>query len=226
MALNSTLDTAIQGQAIRVFTAVQIALPLTPSFAAYTINLIDGAGVVTFTPTGGVSTTFTGEDPTFGVLGTISGINEAIASEAPHLSITMLPPSEVAVGQLNQPLYQGAPVKVWFGLVNEVTGAVIGVPELLFSGRLDTAKTTSQQNSRMVELDVASVFERLFVASEGDRLTDRWHQNIRPGETGLSLNNDALTDPMWGAETASGAITVSQVNMLKWLAPGLSAQIQ
>lgn len=221
MALNITLDAAIQAQAIRVFTAVQIALPLTGSYAAYNINLIDGAGSVTFVAAG-VSTTFTGEDPTFGTLGTISGVNESIATEAPHLSITLLPPTATAVGQLNQPLYQGAPVKIWFGLVNELDGSVIGVPELLFSGQLDTAKTTAQTHTRMVELDVSSVFERMFLASEGDRLTDRWHQTIRPGETGLSLNNAALVDPMWGAETAkTSSISQAGATIIKWLAPNV-----
>lgn len=219
MALDATLDTGLQSQAIRVFTAVQIALPAAGPYPAYTVNLIDGAGFVSFF-VNGVSTTFTGEDPTFGVLGTISAVSEAIATEAPRVTITLLPPTSAAVGQLNQPLYQGAPIKLWFGLVNETTGAVIGVPELLFSGRLDTAKTTAQTNSRIVELDVASVFERMFVAQEGDRLTDRWHQTIHPGETGLRLNNDALQDPMWGAETQSSAVTNQNPSViLKWMFP-------
>lgn len=219
MALNTALDTGLKEQAIRVFTAVQMALPAAGPYPAYTLNLIDGAGFVTFF-VNGVSTTFSGEDSLFGVLGTISAISEAVATEAPRVTITVFPPTSDAVGQLNQPLYQGAPVKIWFGLVNETTGAVIGQPELLFSGRLDTAKTTAQPNARVVELDVASVFERLFVAQEGDRLTDRWLQSIYPGATGLRLNNDALQDPMWGAETQSSAVSVQNPSViLKWLYP-------
>jgi len=225
MALHTALDAAIQGQSLRVFTAVQIALPQTPTYPAYNINLIDGAGSITFA-VGAVSTTFTGDDPTFGTIGTISAVSEAIATEAPRVTVTLLPPSEVAVGQLNQPQYQGAPVKIWFGLVSELDGAVIGVPELLFSGRLDTAKTTAQANVRMVELDVASVFERLFIASEGDRLTLRWQQTVHPGETGLALNNSALNDPMWGAETAkNGGISQGVATIIKYIAPGIGARL-
>lgn len=219
MTLDASLDTGLQSQAIRVFTAVQIALPASGIYPAYTVNLIDGAGFVTFF-VNGVSTTFTGDDSLFGTLGSISGVSEAVATEAPRVTITLFPPTSAAVGQLNQPLYQGAPVRIWFGLVNEGTGAVIGVPELLFSGRLDTAKTTAQANARMVELDVSSVFERMFVAQEGDRLTDRWHQSIHPGEGGLRLNNDALQDPMWGAETQSPAVNVQNPSViLRWMYP-------
>lgn len=219
MALDASLDTALQGQVVRVFTAVQIALPASGAYPAYTANLIEGAGYVTF-PVNGVSTTFTGEDSLFGTLGTISAVSEAVATEAPRVTITLVPPTAAAVGQLNQPLYQGAPVKIWFGAVNEATGAVVGVPELVFSGRLDTAKTTAQPNARIVELDVASVFERMFIAQEGDRLTDRWHQSIHPGEGGLRLNSDALIDPMWGAQTLASAVTAQNPSViLKWMFP-------
>lgn len=219
MALDATLETGLQSQAIRVFTAVQIALPASGPYPAYTVNLIDGAGAVTFFVSG-VSTTFAGEDSIFGTLASISAVSEAVATEAPRVTVTLLPPTAAAVGQLNQPLYQGAPIKIWFGLVNEATGAVVGLPELLFSGRLDTAKTTAQANVRTVELDVSSVFERMFIAQEGDRLTDRWHQSIHPGEGGLRLNNDALQDPMWGAETQSAAVSNQNAStILKWMYP-------
>jgi hypothetical protein len=208
MALDPTLNTAMQGQSLRWFTAFQIALPLTDTYAAYNINLIDGAGTVTF-PVNTVSTTFTGTDPVFGSIYNFSQVSASVASESPHVTIALLPPSEVAIGQLNQPKYQGARTKIWIGLVDVTTGAVIGVPKLIFAGFLDVAKTTANQNQQVIELDIASGFERMFAANEGDRLTSVFHNTIHPGETGFDLNNDALTDPMWGAEGTTGVSAMS-----------------
>jgi hypothetical protein len=203
MALDSTLNTAMQGQSLRWFTAIQIALPATDSYTAYNINLIDGIGVVTF-PVNTVSTTFTGTDAVFGSLYNYSQISASVASEAPHVTITLMPPNETAIGQLNQPTYQGARTKIWIGLINVATGALDGAPKMVFAGMLDVAKTTVNQNQQLIELDIASGFERMFAANEGDRLTSVYHNTTYPGETGFDLNSDALTDPMWGAEGTTG----------------------
>lgn len=216
MALDTTLNAALSADAVRAFLAVRIELPATPSFAAYTINLIDGSGVVTF-PVNGNAVTFTGEDPTFGTLGTASSVSEAVATEAPSMSITLLPPTSTATGQLNQPQYQGARVYVWFGGLNETTGLVIGSPELLYSGRLDTVKTTSAMNTRAVEINLASVFDRLFTASEGSRLSKRWHRANFPAEGGLDHNIEGLANVPWGVEANTPAISVNTAKVINGL---------
>ena len=193
MALNSTMLAAISGSNIRTFYAVRIELD------GYTINVIDGAGFVKF-PVNGVTTLFDHADPVYGFLGGISSINESITTSAPSISIGFLPPQATAVGQMMQPTYQGSPVYVWFGLIDDATGLVIGTPELLWTGRVDVGTEDFEGTERLMTFDVVSVFDRLFITGEGERINDGWHQSIWPGETGLSKNIEAMLDPTWGAE--------------------------
>jgi len=196
--MDGTLSTALGGSFIRVFTAVRIEIGEDP------ICLVSGSGQVTF-PVNGTAVTFTSKDAVFGTLNAVSSINESIATSAPRLQVSLLPPSNSAVGALSAPLAQGSRVYVWIGIVSEATGLVVGTPELVWSGRLETAKTTVVDTGRVVELDVASAFDRLFITSEAARLNRAWHQSIWAGETGLDFNVDSLVDPMWGAEAATKA---------------------
>ncbi len=193
MPLNTVLQEALSGASIRAFTAVRVELP------GYPINLTDGSGFVSF-PVDGVVTTFDSANAVFGTLASVGSITEALAVSAPRVLIAMMPPTANAVGALASVTTQGSLVRIWVGLINETTGLCIGVPELLWTGRLDTAKETLTENGRLVELDVASAFERLFNALESERLNRVWHQHIWPGETGLDFNIAALSDPMWGAD--------------------------
>ena len=189
MALSPAMDTALQGQFVRAFFALKITLP------DYTIRLIDGSGFATFN-----GETYRGSDDTYGVIAGIEAISESIATDAPDLAISLSPPSTSAFVALNNPALQGSPVMVFFGVLNDQTGTVIGSPELLFSGELDFCQSTSDQGSRLIEMFVKSVFDRLMVPNEGERLNDEWHQSIWPGETGLALAVESLTAPIWGGQ--------------------------
>lgn len=192
--MDSTLLSAASATFIRVFLAVRIEL-----LSGSTINLIDGAGVVTF-PVNGETVTFTGYDQTFGSLASANSVAERVADEAPRFSVSIMPPTTAALGTLNDPLQQGSKVYAWWGIYNDDTGAVIGTPELLWNGRLDTVKSNIAENTMTAELDTVSAFDRLFAAEEGQRLNGVWHQSIWPGETGLDYVYDAQSDIMWGAE--------------------------
>lgn len=194
--LDNTLSASLDASAIRVFVAVQIRLPTS------TINLIDGSGTVTFN-VGGSPVTFTGQDPVFGTLGYLGSVSEQIAQESPSFSVGLYPPSETAAGELCQPENQGSKVLVWFGTVNDATGAPIGTPELLWSGRYDTAKFSSGENQHSVEIDTVSAFDRLFAAEENIRLNGTWHKSVWPDETGLDFVIAGLENPFWGVEGAS-----------------------
>lgn len=194
MALDAAMNAALGAHTIRSFMAIRVELP-----DNLKINLITGSGFVSF-PVDGVPTTFTSKDAIFGVLSSVSSVTEAFATSAPHLGINFLPPTADAIGALSAPLVQGSRVRAWAGLVNEETGLVIGQPELLWIGRVDTAKTTLDANNRVVEMDAASVFERLFASLESERLNKVWHRAFHPDENGLDYNIAALVDPMWGAD--------------------------
>lgn len=201
MALESNLNTALSANFIRAFTAVQIALPAISNAVAYNINLIDGSGTVTF-PVSGVPTTFTGKDTNFGALDTLGTISESVATEAPSITISLLSPT---IGQISDPRYQGATVRIWVGAVDDNTGVVIGSPELLYHGWLDTAVTTHNMNIQKTTLNVASVWERLFIGSEGFRLNAAWHRSLFPGEGGLDNAVEAKGQIPWGIEGATPA---------------------
>lgn len=218
MALETNLNTALSGNYIRAFTAVQIALPETRQSIitmdefgtghieyidgtgnpAYNINLIDGSGHVVF-PVDGAVTTFTGRDDNFGMLDTLGTISESVATEAPAISLTLMAPT---IGQISDPKYQGAPVRIWMGAVDDHTGNVIGAPELLFTGWIDTVITTHGQNSQKSVVNVASVWERFFIGSEGFRLSPTWHRSLFPDEGGLDNAVEADGQIPWGVAGA------------------------
>jgi hypothetical protein len=194
--LNSTLSNALNSASVRQFVAVRIELP------SHTINLIDGSAAITFAVDGD-PVTFTGADPIFGTISAIGSVAEQMAAQAPTLSVGLFPATAAAIGELCNPLNQGAPVSVWWGLVNENTGTTIGEPELLWLGRYDTAKPTLSLNTQSVEIETVSAFDRLFAAEEGARLNGVWHRTVWPNETGLDYNIKALSDPYWGMEAPS-----------------------
>lgn len=191
--LDTALSSAASAPAIRQFIAVRIELDL------HTIDLMDGSAAITF-PVDGTPVTFTGSDPKFGTLAAIGSVSEQMATESPTLSISLYPPSASAIGEIANPSHQGAPVRVWWGILDEATGTPIGTPELLWSGRFDTAKPNLSAGSQVVEIETVSAFDRLFVAEEGARLNKVWHQSIWPNETGLDFNVKALQDVFWGLD--------------------------
>lgn len=220
MALDTNLLSAFAADAVRAFVAVSIALPATSNAAAYTIRLLDGAGTVTFA-VDSVATTFSGSDDTFGVLKAVSTISEAVASESPAASLSLLAPT---IGQISDPRYQGAPIRIWTGAVNEATGNAIGQPEELYRGWLDVATTTQSQNAQETALAIGSVWERMFTASEGQRLNATWHRTNFPNEGGLDNAQEASGTLPWGVEGATSAATnynASVRAVLKWMYPGL-----
>ncbi|MDO1559830.1 hypothetical protein Q0812_10370 [Brevundimonas sp. 2R-24] len=196
MALDTTLMAGMDASHLRVFHALRVEL-----IDGGDINLIDGSGFVSFN-VDGETVTFTGRNETFGTLANLSTITEAVATEAPRLTVTLLPPGTEGLGTLAAVQNQGSLVKLWFGLINEITGQAIGVPELIWFGRLDTVKVTTGVGVRAVELDVSTVFDRLFPTEEACRLNDLWHQSIWPGETGLSRVIEATLNVPWGMDAA------------------------
>jgi hypothetical protein len=201
--LNATLSTALNGSSIRQFVAVRIELP------SHTLNLIDGSAAITF-PVGGTATTFTGSDPIFGTIAAIGSVAEQMAMDSPTLSVSLFPASSNAIGELCNPVNQGAAVYVWWGIVNEATGVPVGEPELLWLGRFDTAKPNLGLGQQLVEIETVSAFDRLFAAEEGARLNGVWHRIIWAGETGLDFNIKALADVFWGMEApAKNAVVYS-----------------
>lgn len=199
--MEAALLASLSAPVIRAFIAVRIDLQSTGT----AISLLDGSASITFA-VDGVATTFTGRHATFGTLSGIDTIAEQIASEAPSVSLSLNPPSANAIGEISRPQNQGSPVRIWFGTVNDLTGAVYGT-ELMWSGRLDTVVTNVQPNAQSCELVTVSAYDRMFAVNEGEALNKEWHQAIWPGETGFNFNVDSTVEIFWGGEAGKPATT-------------------
>lgn len=187
MALDASLDAALKGAAPLVCLLLKMELP------GHTILLVDGAAEVVH---GGE--TYTGEDEVYGVLDAVEQMTEQVGTEAPTVRFTFLPSSLVALADITDPANQGSPVYVWFGAVDPATGQIVGEPELLFLGELDTAEVEAGGSSTVISFDVVSAWERLFEANEGHRLNDKFWQSIYPGARGMQYVTEIQRDLPWG----------------------------
>lgn len=195
--LTPALEAELRTDSPTIFGAVAIDLP------EYQVNLLDGAGVLTF---GG--RTYLGEDVAFGVLSDIENLTDGVGDQAPAIGITLLPSSDASAAVLSGPTMQGSPVTVMLGAVNPITGVVIPDPHLLFIGELDVSTIQSGEQGRRLELEVVSVFERLFEDDESARLSPGFHKSIFPGELGLDFVTGVAEPVYWGmAGPNSGIVT-------------------
>lgn len=202
MALDPTFQAALEADAPTIFYAAELLLP-----SSVTIRLLDTGGTVTFS-----AKTFTGEDATYGTLAELSEFQDGIGVESPVVSLSIFPPSNAAAATLAASANQGSAVNIWMGAVNASTGAVIGTPELMFAGEIDVTEWVVDRNTRMVRIDVVSVFERLFETDEGLTLTDASHQDIYSGETGFEMVTNVLRQLPWGADAPRPQLIATRSN--------------
>lgn len=215
MAVSIPMNAALNEESVTMFTAVQIALPADPLsdttdtdwFKNYrTINLIDTAGFVKFDPkvafiSNGSLVTFTGCDDEYGSLGGVPTISASMSQESPRLQITLMPPTDEAVGLLCHPRVQGSPIRVWEGCVDNRTGEVIGEPYRCWTGFLDLAFVSRSAESRSVDIESATVIERFLMPSEGEKLTSEYLTYHYGGNArGLDFNTEATEELVWGKE--------------------------
>ena len=194
--LTPALDAALRGDAPIVFGAVALALP------GGTVNLLDGAGTLTF---GGA--TWVGDDAAFGSLAAVDTISDGAGDNAPALALTLFPADGTAATTLCAPEMQGAGVTLWLGAVDRATGAVIADPQLLFLGELDVPTLTADTGKRAIEYTVVSAFERLFEDDASARLSSGHHRSLFPAEAGLDFVTGVDQPVFWGVEGTPSAIT-------------------
>lgn len=196
--LTPALDAQLRTDAPIIFGAVAIDLP------GYTINLLDGAGVLSF---GG--RTFAGQDDVFGTISEVEDLTDGTGDSAPAFSLTLLPASDAAAATLAGPEMQGAPVLVWMGAVDEASGQPIPDPHLIFAGEIDVPSLRSEEHGRPLDYEVTSVFERLFEDDESVRLSAGHHRSIFPNEAGMDHVTGVDRPVYWGV---AGTQTSVQTN--------------
>ena len=179
---------------IRLFYALQILLPASPSLPAKTLRLLDGSGAVSW---GGM--TFLGADGDYGSVISCAEINEQLATAAPAFSLTLGPLSDETQQQLGQPASQNAPVTIFSGFLDPTTLQPLGTPETVWAGMLDVGTITLAQNQRSIAMDVYCSAELMMQTDDGSKLTSAWHNEFYPAELGFQFV-DFVTHPVpWGA---------------------------
>ncbi len=193
--LTPALDTALKSDAPLVFGAVAIDLP------GQSVNLLDGAGTLDF---GG--RTFVGHDETFGTISSVEDLTDGVGDSAPAFQLTLLPSGDAAAAFLASPTMQGAPVMVWLGAVDRVTGRTIPDPHLVFLGELDVPTLHSEDHARRLDYEIVSVFERLFEDDQSVRLSAGHHRSIFPNEAGMDFVTGVAETIYWGVPGVQGAV--------------------
>lgn len=160
---------------------------------ARTIRLCDG-GFINWPAVG----QFSPSDSEFGTVESIEAITEAVSDEAPSGKMTMLPPSIVAASTLFQANAQGSAMRFWLAEVSQATGLVVGTPELIFSGLLDTLTVHIGRDRRVVDIEFMSEAERLFWTKEGNVLSQRFHKTAYPSELGFTHATGVPSLVAWG----------------------------
>jgi hypothetical protein len=196
MPLHPATETALSGPTVTITGLIEMTLP------GYTLRLCDGSGVVNF---GG--NLYSGSDDRFGTIAAISPITSGEGNAAPALDFTFLPASSAAAADLSSPTFQGSRVRVWLAVIDPATGLVVGSPERVFFGLIDTTELVVGRGTRELNIQCVSGFERMFANNEGQRLADAFHQSIWPGEFGLANVTGVTKNVPWGVESPPRSIT-------------------
>ncbi len=166
---------------------MEIVLP------GHTVRLCDG-GFINWPAVG----MFTAQDDLYGTVGGVGSISDSVADEAPANNVTMLPPTTAAAADLADPAAQGSVMRFWLAEADLTTATIVGTPELLFTGVLETVSLRLDRGERALEIEYASEAERLFSITEGNVQSPRWHKSIWPGETGLDHATGVSVNVAWG----------------------------
>jgi hypothetical protein len=159
-----------------------------------TIRLCDG-GFVPWAADGG---TYVSEDPLYGTVESINELNENIGDEAPSWELTLLPPSVALSSGLYQPNAQRSPVTTWLAEINPATGQIVGTPDKMGSGFVDSLVLRASTDGRRVVMTIVSEAERLFWTKEGNVLSSTFHKSVWPGELGFDFATGSQIQVPWG----------------------------
>lgn len=190
------MEAALLGRQVLMAGLIRIDYP------DYTLRLCDGSASIDFN-----GDIFTGGDDRFGTIAAVEAISEAAGDSAPGLVITLYPPDLTGAVELSSPQMQGSQVKLWLCVVDPVTGLVVPEPELLFVGEVDVPTLKGSGTERSVEIECVSAFEALFADNEGARLSDSFHKEVWPGETGMENMTGIVRNILWGPGDRDSGVT-------------------
>lgn len=151
--------------------------------------------------------TYLSHHPVWGAISSMQPLTEGIGNEVPALEMVMTPAS-TDITDFSAPGLQTSRVRFWVGTFDPASGALIGIPGLMFDGQIDQCNFTVGRDTREVAISVVSNAERLFERNIGNSLNPTFHKSVWPGETGHD-NATGLSVPVaWGTDRprASGQV--------------------
>lgn len=188
MSMSPAMLAALQARNPLLVHLLKIELP------GKTIRLVDGSGFVLWG-----EEAYAAEDADFGKIAGFGEFTEAEGTEAPRQTVQLLPTGNTALATLTAPNAQGAPVTIYAAAIDRQTGQVIGEPDVRFAGELDAAVSNHAQNSSLLELELATIWERLFDDNEGHRWNDAfWTYLFGSGARAFEHVTSAGEKVYWG----------------------------
>lgn len=192
MSMSTAMLAALKSRNPVLVYLLRIELP------GRTIRLLDGAGFAVW-GAGEDAEVFTGSDPEFGAIAGFGDFTESEGTESPRQTVGLLFKNNAALSQLTAPASQGSPVSIWAAAIDPETGALIGEPDPRFMGELDDATFNADKNSSLVELELSTVWERLFDDNEGNRWNDTfWTYLFGPNARAFQHVTNAGQKLFWG----------------------------
>lgn len=163
------------------------------------IHLCDG-GFLTFD-----GDVYESSDAEFGVIGAMETFSEGQDNVVPAFRLTFLPASTAAAADISAPGMQRSPARFWIAELDPSSGTIIGTPDLMFDGMIDSTTLRIGRAKRELDIDFVSNAERLFAVNEGNTLSARAHKAVFPGELGEDNATGIGVQVAWGTEAAPGA---------------------
>lgn len=161
------------------------------------ICLTDGGFAVHDAGEGEGPETYFGRHPVYGVLSSVGSIKDGADAQTTRIDIVILPASDVATAALGNPSTQGVRVQWWEGVIDPVTGGLMGQPELKFDGEIDKPRLQVGE-SWSLTLECGTQAERQLEPNADWRLNNSFHQKIwGTGELGLQYVDGVTRKKEW-----------------------------
>lgn len=156
-----------------------------------TVRLSDG-GVLKF-----AGETYEAAHPTFGSVKTIERIRAAKGDQAERGKILLIPNPAAPVSSWWRADLKYCRMRIWLAEI-EADGVTASAEELLADWLVDQVTRIQSASGDVLQLDMMSRTERIFLQDEGNVCSDTFHQGIWPGESGFVNCTDIQGYFAWG----------------------------
>ncbi len=144
--------------------------------------------------------------PDWGVLGDLPTFEDGIDNQTTRCNLSIFPPSEAAMAEVADRRHQRSRVWVWDASLDQETGLLIGVPDLLFQGHVDFPRMINGEKWEVV-LECATEEALLNEPNQQRRLSHSHHSDVWPGELGLIHVTGLKGKIYWRTAQPSGVST-------------------